>query len=199
MNKNFLAAVEERRTFYDIGKAKILSDEGLQKLVETAVLHSPTAFNSQLTRAVLLLESAHDRFWDITKEALRKIVPAEKFAPTEEKINSFAAGGGTVLFFEETDITKKLQSDFPIYKDNFPVWAEQANGMLQFVIWTALEAEGYGASLQHYNELVAQTVKDEWGLPSSWRLIAQMPFGNPVSKPSAKDFSPIESRVRVYK
>jgi predicted oxidoreductase (fatty acid repression mutant protein) len=26
--------------------------------------------------------------------------------------------------------------------------------MHQLVVWTALEIEGYGASLQHYNELI---------------------------------------------
>jgi len=32
--------------------------------------------------------------WNITTETLRKIVPAEKFAPTEVKMNAFGSGYG---------------------------------------------------------------------------------------------------------
>lgn len=28
--------------------------------------------------------------------------------------------------------------------------------MIQFAVWTALETEGLGASLQHYNPIIAQ-------------------------------------------
>lgn len=33
---------------------------------------------------------SHAKFWDITLEALRAKVPAERFAPTETKIGGFA-------------------------------------------------------------------------------------------------------------
>jgi len=87
------------------------------------------------------------------------VVPEDKFQPTDEKINSFRSGYGTVLFFEDMSIVESLQKQFPLYKDNFPVWAEQTNWMHQFIIWTALEIEGYGASLQHYTELIDAEVK----------------------------------------
>lgn len=198
VSKDFFTAVRDRRTFYGIGNDSKLSDKALQDLVENAVLHTPSAFNSQSARVVLLLREQHLRFWDITKEALRKIVPASSFAKTEEKIGTFASGYGTVLYFNEDDIVNDLQNKFPNYKANFPIWAQQANGMLQFVIWTALEAEGYGASLQHYNELVSDAVRNEWNLPKSWTLSAQMPFGTPTANPGQKEFSPIQERVKVF-
>jgi predicted oxidoreductase (fatty acid repression mutant protein) len=43
-------------------------------------------------------------------EALRKIVPVEAFAPTEEKINSFKNGYGTILFYEDQDVILGLQN-----------------------------------------------------------------------------------------
>ena len=58
-------------------------------------------------------------------------------------------------------------ANFPLYKDNFPIWSLQANGMLEFAVWTSLEAEGLGASLQHYNPLVDDGVKKAWSLPES--------------------------------
>lgn len=61
--------------------------------------------------------------------------------------------------------------------------------MHQFVIWTALEIEGFGASLQHYDELIETDVKKEWSVPENWKLIAQMPFGKPTEKPGEKEFN----------
>lgn len=50
---------------------------------------------------------------------LRERVPAEKFAPTEAKINSFAAGYGTILYFDDEGITETFASNFPTYAANF--------------------------------------------------------------------------------
>ena len=148
---------------------------------------------------VLLLDKQHDKLWDITKEALRKIVPADKFGPTEDKINSFRNGYGTVLFFEDNSIVESLQKQFALYKDNFPIWSQQSSGMHQYVIWSALEIEGFGVSLQHYNELIEADVKKEWNIPENWKLIAQMPFGKPTASPDEKQYEPLEERIKVFK
>ena len=71
--------------------------------------------------------------------------------------------------------------------------------MHQYVVWTALEIEGFGASLQHYNELIEEQVKKEWNVPGNWKLISQMPFGKPVGKPDEKQFQPLEDRIKVFK
>jgi predicted oxidoreductase (fatty acid repression mutant protein) len=199
MKKDFYVAVSGRRSVYGISKEVVVSDEKIKEVIEFAVKHTPSAFNSQSARVVLLLEKEHDKLWDITKEALRKIVPADQFSSTEDKINSFRSGYGTVLFFEDNSIIESLQEQFAAYKDNFPVWSSQSSGMHQFVIWTALEMEGLGASLQHYNELIEAEVKKEWSIPSNWKLIAQMPFGKPVVEPDEKQFQPLEQRIKVFK
>ncbi|BCK01818.1 nitroreductase family protein [Anaerocolumna chitinilytica] len=196
--KNFLEAIENRRTVYAFSKESPISDERIQEIVGLAVKHSPSAFNSQSSKVVLLFGSEHDKLWDIALEALRKIVPAESFASTEEKIASFKAGHGTVLYFDDNGIVEYLQKEYSLYKDNFPVWAQQSNGMLQLVVWTALEDEGLGASLQHYNELIEEAVKKEWNLPASYKLIGQMPFGKPTAAPGEKSFVPLEERFKVF-
>lgn len=199
MAKDFYTALEERRTYYGIGKEPVVSDDRIREVIEKAVKYTPSAFNSQSTRVVLLLGKHHDKLWDISKEALRKVVPANQFGTTEDKINSFLNGYGTILYFEDKSIIESLQKQFPTYKDNFPIWSEQANGMHQYVIWTALEIEGYGASLQHYTELIEDDVKKEWSIPDSWKLIAQMPFGKPTAQPGEKQYQPVEERIKVFK
>jgi uncharacterized protein len=199
MKSNFYEAIEKRRSYYGISKDEVVSDEKIKEIIEHAVRYTPSAFNSQTARVVLLLDKHHTRLWDITKEALRKIVAEEKFSSTEEKIDSFSAGYGTILFFEDNNIVEYLQKEFPTYKDNFPIWSKESSGMHQFNIWTSLELQGYGASLQHYNELIENQVKKEWNIPDAWEMRAQMPFGKPTLQPSEKDFKPLEDRIIVYK
>jgi predicted oxidoreductase (fatty acid repression mutant protein) len=199
MDKNFLSAVADRRTYYSISKDPVVSDDRIREIVEHAVKHTPSAFNSQSARLIILLGGQHDKLWDITKEALRKVVPADQFEPTENKINSFRNGYGTILYFEDQSVVEALQIQFPTYSANFPVWSQQSSGMHQYVIWTALEIEGFGASLQHYGELIGADVRREWKVPANWKLIAQMPFGKPVAQPDAKQFKPLEERIRIYK
>lgn len=199
MKRTFADAVAHRRSYYAINNLSPISDEEIQKIVEFAVLNTPSAFNSQTARIVILLEENHQRVWNITMETLRKIVPADNFEPTEIKIKSFAAGHGTILFFEEELIVESLMKKFPLYAENFKTWSTQSSAMHQFVIWTMLEDAGLGASLQHYNELIAHDVQTEWSLPPSWKLIAQMPFGSPINGPGEKSAEPLESRVLTFK
>ncbi len=199
MPMDFLSAVKNRRTIYGLSRESVVSDDKILEIVDHAVLHSPSAFNSQSARVVVLLNDHHTKLWSVVKETLRKIVPEGSFAQTEEKLKGFAAAYGTILFFEDQSVVEDLQANFSLYKDNFPLWSLQASGMLQYVVWTALEVEGFGASLQHYNPLIDDQVHKEWNLPSSWRLMSQMPFGKPTAPPNEKDYMPLEERIRVFK
>lgn len=195
----FLNALKTRRSVYAIGNAALVPDEALQSLIGDIIEATPSAFNSQSQRTVLLLGAKHEELWKITLEALRKIVPEKQFAKTEAKIKGFAAGHGTLLFFDENEITEALIRDYPLYKDNFPVWAQQQAGLLQGNVWTALSTLGYGASLQHYNELIESPVKAVFGFPNSWKLLAQMPFGTVLKAPGAKEFEPLGTKFKVLK
>ncbi|MGG3802621.1 nitroreductase family protein [Metabacillus fastidiosus] len=196
---NFYEAVKNRRSYYGISSEAVVSDERIVEVVNEAVKYAPTAFNSQSGRVVVLLGENHTKLWNITTETLRKKVAAENFGPTEEKMKAFGSGYGTVLFFEDKEVVKSLQEQFSSYKDNFPIWSHHSSGMLQYVVWTALEVEGFGASLQHYNPLIDEEVKKEWDIPASWDLIAQMPFGKPTAEPGEKEFKPLDERVKVFK
>ncbi|MBB6674837.1 nitroreductase family protein [Cohnella nanjingensis] len=198
MSKEFLTAVEDRRTVYALGKKAVVSDARISEIVEFAVKHSPSSFNSQSARVVVLLDEQHDKFWDLTKSTLKAMVSEEQWVSTEQRLDGFKAGYGSVLFFEDASVVEGLQNAFPSYKDNFPIWSGHSSGMLQFVVWTALEAEGFGASLQHYNPLVDGFVQKEWNVPANWKLQAQLVFGEPVAAAGAKEFQPVSDRVKVY-
>lgn len=65
-------------------------------------------------------------------------------------------------------------------------------------VWTALEAEGLGCNLQHYNPLIDVKVANEWGIDSEWGLKAQMVFGKPTAPPGPKQMIPAEERMKVF-
>lgn len=198
MDKVIQDAVKNRRTYYEIGKDKVLSSEKIVKIIRHAVQYAPSAFNSQGARVLVLIGAEHDKLWELTKDILKGIVPPEQFSQTEKKIDSFKSGYGTILYFEDQDTVIGLQKKFPVYRQNFPIWSLQSSGMLQYSIWMLLEAEGLGASLQHYNPLIDEKVKETWHIPSSWKLLGEMPFGKPLAAPDAKTFLPMNERIIVF-
>lgn len=197
MPLGFKEAMEGRRSVYGICDESPISAEEILEIIDNSTKHVPSAFNSQSQRVAVLFGERHQEFWGIVMETLRKIVLADDFRATEKKINSFSAGCGTLLFYDDMSVTKGLMERFTPYRESFPIWAEQSNGMLQFAIWAQLEAEGLGATIQHYNPIIDKDVKDAFNIPSDWRLIAQMPFGSPTAEPIEKVFVPIEKRVIV--
>lgn len=73
--------------------------------------------------------------------------------------------------------------------------------MHQYMMWTALEAEGLGANLQHYNPVVDQKVKNEYGINMEWALKAQLVFGGFTEggkeQIGEKSFLPLEERLII--
>ncbi|WP_440221656.1 nitroreductase family protein [Dokdonella sp. MW10] len=198
MSNTLIDAIKVRRSQYALGKALPQSRDAVTALIQEAVKHSPSSFNSQSSRAVILFGDESLAFWGLVEDALRAIVPADAFAATKQKLDGFAAGAGTVLFYEDQDVVTGLQGRFPLYADNFPVWSEQASGMAQFAVWTALANAGIGASLQHYNPLPDAAVAQRWNLPASWKLRAQMPFGSNEAPFGDKTFIDDAGRFRVF-
>jgi predicted oxidoreductase (fatty acid repression mutant protein) len=97
-----------------------------------------------------------------------------------------------ILFFTDRPTVQSMQQKFALYADKFPIWATQSDGMHQYAIWTALEAEGLGANLQHYNPLIDQKVQQEWNVSKDWELSAQMVIGAPAAEPGEKSFQKVE-------
>lgn len=198
MTSTFLPLLRQRRSQYALGRNLPLPAPEIDALIRETIRLTPSAFNSQSSRAVILFGASHEKLWGIVKETLRARVPADRFAGTDAKIDSFAAGVGTVLFFEDQDVVAKLQGDYPSYAANFPIWSEQAGGMAQLAVWTALAEVGIGASLQHYNPLIDAEVAKTWGLPESWTLRAQMPFGSNEAPFGDKSFMDDADRFRTF-
>lgn len=195
---HFLNSIKSRRTIYAIGKNLSVGQTTIEETIREAVKQSPSSFNSQTSRVVTLYGESHTKFWNIVRETLRKIVPAEAFEGTNAKIDSFAAGFGTALFYEDQDVVKGLQEQFALYADNFPVWSEHSSAIAQFATWTALSEIGIGASLQHYNPIVDAEVAETYDIPANWKLRAQLVFGSIEAPAGDKPFMDDAARFKTF-
>lgn len=187
-----LDGLKLRRSYYNINKKLPVSEAEVESLVKQSTELVPDAFDMKSSRVVLALEDKHDELWDGIYDAFEGKVP-------REKIDSFKAGAGTVLYFYDEDTVKVLQEKFPLYAENFPTWANHSSGMLQLTIWTALREKEIGASLQHYNPVIDEKVKELFDVPANYKLIAQMPFGGIGAEPDPKEKEDIGKRVKVFK
>lgn len=96
-SRSFLAACKARRTHYDLTNRSPVSDDKITDIVEAALLHTPSSFNSQGTRVVILLHQEHRYLWnDIVKPAVKEVAPDAQWTSTEAKLNSFRDAYGTV-------------------------------------------------------------------------------------------------------
>ena len=194
----FLDQIKQRRSIYTIGNNVSLDQTEVENTIKEAVRHSPSSFNSQTSRVVILFGESHQNFWNIVRDTLKKIVPADAFEGTNNKITSFAAGYGTALFYEDQEVVKGLQAQFPLYADNFPVWSEHSSAIAQFATWTALAEKNIGASLQHYNPIIDDEVAIAFDVPSNWKLRAQLVFGSIEAPAGEKTFMDDAERFKTF-
>lgn len=188
-----------RRTYYGLKPESPISDDKIHEIVQQAILHTPSSFNSQSTRVLVLLGDEHKKLWnDIVKPAVKAVAPPEAWEGSEQKLTGFSQGYGTILFYEEPEDVAKLQEQFPLYSEKFPQWSEHTNAMHQYFLWTALEQEGFGANLQHYNPLIDEKVASTWGVDLKWSLKAQLVFGTPAGDTYEKSFKPVDERLFIY-
>ena len=186
-----LSALEQRRTIYAINKELPVPQEKVVETIKKAAELVPDAFNMKSARLVVALGDKQDALWDAVYDAFGGKV-------AREKIDGFKNGVGTVLYFYDNDVVKGMQEQFATYADNFPVWANHANAMLQISIWSALRELGVGANLQHYNPVIDDKVKAMFNVPESYVLVAEMPFGGIVAQPDPKPAEDISQRVKIF-
>lgn len=185
-------ALEKRRSYYQLNKELPVSEDQVKELITRVTELVPDAFNMHSARIIVVLGDKQDELWDAIYDAFGGKV-------AREKIDGFKAAAGTILYFYDEDVVKAMQENFQPYAQNFPIWANQANGMLQINLWTALRELNIGANIQHYNPVIDDAVKKLFNVPDSWKLIAQMPFGGIAAEPDPKEKEDITKRVQFVK
>lgn len=104
---NFTTAISEgfkaRRSFYQLTNESTISDSRIEELLSAVVLHTPSPFNAQSARVVLLLKDDHQKLWDIAREEASATVPPEIFQNLySPRITMYRAAYGTVSTFSSS-------------------------------------------------------------------------------------------------
>ncbi|KAI5917619.1 Nitroreductase [Camillea tinctor] len=199
MAELFLKHISTRRTCYSIERKSPISDARILEIAQLVIKHSPSSFNCQSTRFVVLLRDEHHKFWEIAKECFKATMSDDEYMPYEKKLTERQAGYGTILLFEDLDVIRDYQHRFPRFKWHLLDFSEHNNAIQAFNLWTAFHLEGLGCNLQHVNPIVDLRVASEWDLSPHWSLKAQLVFGSPIGEPPhEKTFTPTESRIVVY-
>lgn len=100
--QTLIEVAKNRRTYYNLGRKSPVPDSEIVELVNQAILHIPSSFNTQSTRIVVALHGDHEKVWDIAVEAFQPLVasgavPQEVFdGQTKPKLDAFKAAYGTV-------------------------------------------------------------------------------------------------------
>lgn len=190
--------IKTRRSVYALNDELPIAEDEAIKIIEDAITISPSAFNMQSARAIILLGDQHKALWnDVVTGELKKIVPAENFEPTQQKMDMFAAAHGTVMFFEDEDVVSQMKEQFPTYAAAFDNFSAHGQGIAQVNAWNALAEVKIGASLQHYNPVVNDAVRERWNVPASWKLVAQLVFGGIAAPAGPQERKPASERIRI--
>ncbi|AJQ34227.1 BAP_1a_G0005440.mRNA.1.CDS.1 [Saccharomyces cerevisiae] len=186
----YLKTLTARRTIYAL-KPELpgeITIKDIQSVVQTIIRETPTAFNSQPNRAVILTGETHKKVWDEVTKAIES--PAGQKRPASARDEAF----GSVIFFTDDKVTEKLKADFPAYAAAFPSFADHTSGAAQINSWVALEAMGLGGHLQHYNGYIKAALPSK--IPESWTVQAQLVFGTPAAPPGEKTY--IKNDVEIF-
>ncbi|SMN20128.1 similar to Saccharomyces cerevisiae YCL026C-B HBN1 Putative protein of unknown function [Maudiozyma saulgeensis] len=183
MSAQILKSIATRRTIYAL-KPELPSEvsiKNVQATIQSIIKDTPTAFNSQGNRAVILTGATHKAVWDSVVKAIDS--PEGKKRP--ESVRDEAAG--SVIFFTDDKVTEGLQESFPAFASAFPDFANHSSGAAQIISWTALQDAGLGSHLQHYNGYVKAALGSK--IPENWTVQAQLCFGTPAAPAGEKAFN----------
>ncbi|KAG4257655.1 hypothetical protein FPRO03_13782 [Fusarium proliferatum] len=199
MADQYLAEIKSRRTHYSIEAKSPISDCRIIEIAQEVVKHTPSSFNCQSTRLVVLLKDEHVKFWALAKECFKATMKPGNYAEYEKKLLQRQAGYGTILLYEDLDVVREYQAKFPRFATHLLQFSEHNNAMQTLNLWTALSLEGLGCNLQHINPIIDQRLIGEWDISPQWSLKGQLVFGKPTgSILHMKTSLPIEDRLFVH-
>ncbi|CAG9997099.1 unnamed protein product [Clonostachys byssicola] len=199
MADRYLADLKVRRTCYPLKSESPISDSRIVEISHEVAKHTPSSFNCQSTRLVILLRDEHVEFWDLARQCFAATLQPTVYLDYEKKLLQRQQAYGTILLFEDLDVIREYQSRQPRFAWHLPLFSEHNNAMVAFNLWTALSLEGFGCNLQHINPTIDQKIVGRWNISPQWSLKAQLVFGTPVGEPPhEKVFKPTEDRVFIF-
>ncbi|KAG9197091.1 hypothetical protein G6514_002455 [Epicoccum nigrum] len=194
----FLTAVANRHSNYNLLNESPIPNTRILDIVQRALAHGPSPFNVRSARCLVLFNNHHTELWQHAYNATERAKPAA-LALLGPKIKGYQAAYGTVLFFDDADASLALSPRFRALYKQFPEWEEHSSGMHQYIVWTALAAEGLGCNLQHYQSAIGPYLREKYGIEDAWKCKAQLVIGSLGDEIyEEKEKTGLADAIRVY-
>lgn len=88
-----------RRSVYSLTNESTISDDRLEELITEVIKHTPSSFNSQTTRIVVLLKEENQKLWDNGLEVASSQISPELFDKMyKNRLTASRAAYGTVSY-----------------------------------------------------------------------------------------------------
>lgn len=88
-----------RRSVYSLTNESTISDDRLEELITEVIKHTPSSFNSQTTRIVVLLKEENQKLWDNGLEVASSQISPELFDKMyKSRLTASRAAYGTVSY-----------------------------------------------------------------------------------------------------
>ncbi|KAF4966330.1 hypothetical protein FSARC_5958 [Fusarium sarcochroum] len=193
----WLAAAKYRRTVYGLKDTSHITDSRIEEIVREVISFAPSSYNTQPGRYALVLGEKHKQVWDVVVEHAAPMLKAagpHVWAAMEPRFQRFKNAYGSSI--------KESQESHKSAAHLFESFADHSGGMAQILVWTALELEGFGASLQHTGASppVEAALKKFLGVPDDYSFQANIVFGEPAQPfPDVPEKLPIEETLTVLK
>jgi uncharacterized protein len=148
-SKPLLDAMKDRRSIYATSPENPPTNIArVEEIVTHVIKHSPSPFNYQFARSVILSGEAHKKFWSVVYDGTQKAVPA---AAWEGHLQNFCkmfrdTTWGTVMWFEDEETLDKFKADKPEVSFLAESWSDQSSGMHQ-INGMSHSREWYGSIL----------------------------------------------------
>jgi len=126
MATGYLENIASRRTIYALSKESTISNDRIQEILAETIKHSPSSFNNQAGRAVLLFGDDHDRLWNIAEDVVKTQLPPQAYEGLKPKLDGYKSGYGTIMFFEDGETMKPYKAAHP--EMPFDQWSEHSQG-----------------------------------------------------------------------
>jgi predicted oxidoreductase (fatty acid repression mutant protein) len=92
----FFIAIKDRRSIYKLDNKSPITDRRIHDIVAFALKHTPSPFNVQSARAVILLHAQHEKLWDLGLKVVHAEMPPPARPVLEAKVAGLRAAYGTV-------------------------------------------------------------------------------------------------------
>lgn len=96
MADRYLADIKVRRTCYSLKSESPIDDSRIVEISHEVAKHTPSSFNCQSTRLVILLRDEHIEFWNLARQCFAATLQPAAYLEYEKKLLQRQQAYGTV-------------------------------------------------------------------------------------------------------